>query len=213
MKQGIGLKAAVLAIQNRYKIKEGLARRLARAEVGVIKRTYSSLQEMPDDKVLEMRYAAASNAVNVLRDINVPALIFNIKDTQEANIYVATIREVAMVSPVTEQTSALEASLEKPTSGDIERLMAGYDKSAAREGRAPGTGGLFRIPEFREAFDLYKRGLIDEGKLQEIAASNEEVKRRILTGDYGEETEEMELAAGEPYMPPPDRSTIRRIQA
>ena len=212
MKQGIGLKAAVLAIQNRYKIKEGLARRLARAEVGVIKRTYSSLQEMSDDKVLEMRYAAASNAVNVLRDINVPALIFNIKDTTEATIYVNTIREVIQVSPVTDQTNALEMSLEKPTSGDIERLLAAYDRSAAREGRAPGQGGLFRVPEFREAFELYKRGLIDEGKLQEIAASNDAVRRRILTGDYGEETEEMELAAGEPYMPPPDRSTIRRIQ-
>lgn len=215
MKQGIGLKAAVLAIQNRYKIKEGLARRLARAEVGVIKRTYSSLQEMPDDKVLEMRYAAASNAVNVLRDINVASLSVSLEihDTPEAIHYRDVIREVVLVAPMSPAAQSLEDSLDKPSSGDIERLKAAYDRSAARLGKVPGEGGLFRVPEFREAFELYERGLIDEGKLQEIASSNEAVRRRILTGDYGDETEEMEAAAGEPYVPAPDRSQIRRMKA
>ena len=104
MKQSLGLKAAVKAIQERYKIKEGLARRLARAEVDVLKRTYSSLETMSEDKILQMRYAAPSNAVNIIRDVNIPALIFNIQETPEAQIYVSVIQEVVMKSPEAEET-------------------------------------------------------------------------------------------------------------
>jgi hypothetical protein len=160
MKQSLGLKAAVMAIQERYKIKEGLARRLARAEVDVLKRTYSSLETMSEDKILQMRYAAPSNAVNVIRDVNIPALIFNIQETPEAQMYVNVIQEVVMMSPETEETSMLEQSLDKPSNADIERLLAQYDKSAARLGKVPGEGGLFRVIELEKHSNCIREALL-----------------------------------------------------
>ena len=193
MKQSIGLKAAVAAIIGRYKIKEGLARRLARAEVRVLQEVYPQLKNASEDQILTTRYASGADAVNILRDIHIPAIVHLAGDTIASTEYKTIVREVMMKTDVEEADLDFEQIVERPNAADIERVRASYDKR-----NQDGTGGLFRVEEFREAFHKFEQGLISEAELREFANNNEMVKYRIQVGDYGEETEEMERAAGEP---------------
>jgi hypothetical protein len=194
MKQSIGLKAAVAAITERYGVKEGLARRLARAEVKVLQQVYPQLKNASEDTLLATRYASSADAVNVIRDIHIPAIVHLVEDPMVITEYQTIVREVVVNAQ--DEDGALEdfqEAVDVPNAADIARVIASYDR---RENN--GKGGLFRVPEFREAFAKFQKGEITEAELADIASHDEMVRYRIDTGDYGEETEEMEFEEGEP---------------
>lgn len=191
MKQSIGLKAAVKAIQNRYKVKEGLARRLARAEAEVIKKVYPSISKLSADEILEKRYASPEVGVNLLRDLHVAMIVPVIKGTKEAQVYQATAREVIVNSDASaeekeEIIQSFDSAIDRPDAAEVEKMRARMKEL------------LSKVKEVAEEFEKFEQGLITKEDLYEFIDTNEMVRYRLMTGDYGEEAEAAELAAGEP---------------